>query len=118
MTTGPMMNSAVEQGLVLISDGVATLVTGCAHPGIDVMVEEAAAVAAAPVEMVVGGFHLLKETKKNALKTAERLRALGVERVAPSHCTGEKAVEALLKVFDDGFVESGIGKVIEIGERR
>jgi len=117
-TTGPIFNSTVEQGLVLIADGETALVTGCAHPGIDVMVEEAARASGATVQLVIGGFHLLKHSKRAAQRTAKKLRDLGVERVAPSHCTGKKAIEGLLKVFDDGFVESGLGHVIELGEGR
>ena len=75
-TTGPLFNSTVEQGLVLSANGETSLVTGCAHPGIDIMVEEAAEASGATVQLVVGGFHLLKHSKRAAHKTAEKLRVV------------------------------------------
>lgn len=42
----------------------------------------------------------------------EELQALGVRRVAPTHCTGEPAIAQFRAAFADNFIEAGAGAVI------
>jgi len=39
---------------------------------------------------------------------------LQVEKVAPSHCTGDLVREAFRKEYKENFIEYGVGKIIEI----
>lgn len=114
LTTGAMGSGELEQGLILAGHGGATLVTGCAHPGIIPMIKEAGRQAGGPIELVVGGLHLRRKPKKEVREIAEKMRKLGVRRVAPSHCTGEESVSVMADVFGEGFIESGLGKTISI----
>lgn len=41
-----------------------------------------------------------------------RLKALGVRRVAPTHCTGDTAGTLFTAVYGDRFQDSGTGRVI------
>jgi 7,8-dihydropterin-6-yl-methyl-4-(beta-D-ribofuranosyl)aminobenzene 5'-phosphate synthase len=38
-----------------------------------------------------------------------RFKALGVQRVGATHCTGEAAIGMFRKAFGGGFVELGVG---------
>ena len=51
-------------------------------------------------DRVLGGFHMFGMTAKRALKVAERLRKLGVEKVIPCHCTDSRGVWALGRLYD------------------
>jgi len=56
----------------------------------------------------MGGFHYPPTT------VAKELKKLGVKKVAPSHCTGEEAMKALEEEYQEDFIRSGVGKVIEV----
>jgi 7,8-dihydropterin-6-yl-methyl-4-(beta-D-ribofuranosyl)aminobenzene 5'-phosphate synthase len=108
-----MGDPIVEQALVLETrDGLAVL-TGCAHPDIGGIVELVRRQHKRKIRLVAGGFHLnsLDDTQFDAVVGA--LERNGVERIAPSHCTGERAIAALRSVWGDGFVEAGCGVRIE-----
>ena len=44
------------------------------------------------------------------------LKSLGVQKIGPTHCTGEKAIVQMKEAFGDGFVGMGVGQVIEVEE--
>ena len=58
--------------------------------------------------MVLGGFH------HPPLSCIKEFKELGVEKVAPSHCTGDLARGAFRKEYKENFIEYGVGKTIEI----
>jgi metal-dependent hydrolase (beta-lactamase superfamily II) len=38
----------------------------------------------------------------------------GSSKVAPRHCTGERAIARFAAEYGDGFVQAGVGRVIAI----
>ena len=42
------------------------------------------------------------------------LKKLGMQKVAPTHCSGDKAISMFQEAFGDGFVKLGVGGVVEI----
>jgi 7,8-dihydropterin-6-yl-methyl-4-(beta-D-ribofuranosyl)aminobenzene 5'-phosphate synthase len=62
--------------------------------------------------MVVGGFHLLHLSDDEVRKVIAELKELGVDRVAPTHCTGERAIEIFRQEYGDGFTRGGTGRVL------
>jgi 7,8-dihydropterin-6-yl-methyl-4-(beta-D-ribofuranosyl)aminobenzene 5'-phosphate synthase len=46
--------------------------------------------------------------------TIDRLKALGVAQVAPSHCTGARAIAMFRDAWGKDFLDSGCGAVIEL----
>jgi len=113
-STGELVASPVEQGLVIETARGIVVVTGCAHPGIVRMVERAVEVIDAEIELVVGGFHLLQYGESRVLRVIDQLRALGVGRACPTHCTGDDAIALFAREFGDDYVQGGVGRVIRM----
>ena len=116
-TTGELPGQpANEQALIVTTDRGLVVITGCAHPGIVNIVRRVREISGEKIRLVVGGFHLLQTPAGEVEKIAKELRTLGVERVAPSHCTGEAAIEIFKKEFGSDFEISGVGRVLRIQE--
>jgi 7,8-dihydropterin-6-yl-methyl-4-(beta-D-ribofuranosyl)aminobenzene 5'-phosphate synthase len=94
-------------------DGLA-LVVGCSHPGIDKIVQTAAAIDP-HIHIITGGFHLVVASDPDIDKIATGLRdTYKVEYVAPGHCTGEPAFAALKKAFGDHYLYAGLGTTVPL----
>lgn len=113
-TTGKIDGPVAEAGLVIQSENGLALITGCAHPDILHMSQEVARFFGRPPFLVLGGFHLLNASRKKILALAEGLEALGVRFIAPSHCTGDKAIGLLADLYEESFIPIGVGKVLEL----
>jgi 7,8-dihydropterin-6-yl-methyl-4-(beta-D-ribofuranosyl)aminobenzene 5'-phosphate synthase len=83
-----------EQVLVLEkNDGLAVIV-GCSHPGIVAIVETVKErFGDRSIALIAGGMHLRDTSESGIESIASDLKRLGVNRIAPSHCTGDRAVE-------------------------
>jgi uncharacterized protein YijF (DUF1287 family)/metal-dependent hydrolase (beta-lactamase superfamily II) len=111
-TTGEMGSAIIEQSLVIETSEGLVVITGCAHPGIVGIVSAAA--EGGDIGLVIGGFHLKDDSATEIDEVIADLQALGVKRVAPTHCTGDEARERFRAVFGDGFVPVGVGSVVRI----
>jgi 7,8-dihydropterin-6-yl-methyl-4-(beta-D-ribofuranosyl)aminobenzene 5'-phosphate synthase len=97
-------------------DGM-VIVVGCSHPGIDKIVEAAAAVNPR-IHFIVGGFHLAVSEDAEIQKMVRVLHeTFKVEYVAPGHCTGEPAFAAFKKRFGDRYLYVGLGTTITLGPK-
>lgn len=115
-TTGEVGTSIKEQALVVESCAGTLLVTGCAHPGIAEMIKAARSNTAGTVRRVMGGFHLGSSSAADIERIIAELKVLGVRHVGPCHCTGERAIQAFVNAFGDGFLQVGVGKRVEAQE--
>lgn len=113
-STGALGEAPVEQALVLDTAKGLVVVTGCAHPGIDQIARAAIRLTGKRIHLLMGGFHLLGADRVEIRALIARLQALGVERVAPSHCTGDEAIAQFRQRWGKDFVEGGLGAVIEL----
>jgi 7,8-dihydropterin-6-yl-methyl-4-(beta-D-ribofuranosyl)aminobenzene 5'-phosphate synthase len=113
-TTGEMGSGIIEQALVVQTSRGLVVVTGCAHPGISEMVVRAAEIGGDGVYLVLGGFHLGGASQARVEEIITEFRRLGVEKVAPSHCTGDNATRLFREAYGQDFIASGAGQVIEI----
>jgi 7,8-dihydropterin-6-yl-methyl-4-(beta-D-ribofuranosyl)aminobenzene 5'-phosphate synthase len=68
----------------------------------------------APVHLVMGGFHLKDHQRLEIAEIMQTFGRLGVEKVAPSHCTGDKAIGYFIENYGVRFVSSGVGKIIYV----
>lgn len=124
-TTGEMGRSLVEQALVLATGQGLVVITGCAHPGVVRMVERAKEVVneedlrlrSGQVYLVMGGFHLSVASTRAVRGVIADFRRLGVQKAAPCHCTGGRAIGMFAADYGEDFIEIGVGKVLEIKPR-
>jgi len=108
-TTGELYGPPKEQSLIIDSKKGLVIITGCAHPGIVNIVKKVEQLMKRnKVYLVLGGFH------HPPLSCIKEFRELKVERVAPSHCTGDLVRETFRKEYKEDFIEYGVGKIISI----
>lgn len=96
------------------SEGV-VLVVGCAHPGLEAIVAEAAKIDP-HIHFVAGGFHLVvaQDTVIDRV-TAALHDTFTVDYIAPGHCTGEPTFAAMQKAFGDRYLYAGLGTTLGLG---
>jgi 7,8-dihydropterin-6-yl-methyl-4-(beta-D-ribofuranosyl)aminobenzene 5'-phosphate synthase len=112
-TTGEVSGPIPEQALVISTADGLIIVTGCAHPGVVKIVEAAQALFPdQPVRLVMGGFHLLEMGTSQINAIIADLRALGVEQVAPTHCSGDLARLLFAEAYGEDYIEAGAGLVL------
>ncbi len=93
--------------------GLAVIV-GCSHPGVENILAAAAKVDP-HLYTVMGGFHLVLAPEAEVQRVALVLHdELGVDRVAPAHCTSELGFAVFLERFKDHFDRAGLGAVIPL----
>jgi len=113
-TTGELGRSIREQALVLETMKGLIVVTGCAHPGIANFTRRAKELYGGPIYLVMGGFHLLSAGDGTIGKIIGELQSLGVETVAPSHCTGDGARALFREAWGTNFLDGGLGSSIAV----
>ena len=113
-TTGEMGRDIPEQALVVKTESGLVIITGCAHPGIVAIVEQAQGMFADPLRLVIGGFHLGSKSKAEVDSILKDFRHMGVQQVAPCHCTGERAVTMFAAEYGEDFIQTGVGKIIQL----
>ena len=111
-STGELGDRVVEQSLVVETARGLVVLTGCAHPGVTQIVRRAA--EQGTVHLVMGGFHLEGASPAQVQEVIDELKELGVERVAPCHCTGTNAIAAFAEAFGPEFMQAGSGTVVLI----
>jgi 7,8-dihydropterin-6-yl-methyl-4-(beta-D-ribofuranosyl)aminobenzene 5'-phosphate synthase len=95
-------------------DGL-VLVVGCAHPGIENIVQAAASIDRR-IHLVIGGLHLVTANDADIAKTVTSLHdTWKVDYIAPGHCTGEATFAALRKAFGDHYLYAGLGTRLTVG---
>lgn len=115
-TTGSVGRQIHEQALVARTEKGLIVVTGCAHPGVDKIVEKVRALHEGDILLVMGGFHLQWATDCHVRRIIRTFRRLGVRYVAPTHCTGEKAQNLFRTHFGDRYLQVGVGKTIALAD--
>jgi 7,8-dihydropterin-6-yl-methyl-4-(beta-D-ribofuranosyl)aminobenzene 5'-phosphate synthase len=78
------------------------------------VVREAKRYLGKEVRLLIGGFHLQALSEGRLATIIAHLKALGVAQVAPSHCTGERAMALFRQAWGKDFLEGGCGAVIEV----
>jgi len=86
--------------------------TACSHAGVVNVLKHAQAMYGdVPLYAVLGGFHLSGETEKIIPETVEALGQFGLTAIAAGHCTGWRAMAALVAAFGDKTITpTAVGK--------
>jgi 7,8-dihydropterin-6-yl-methyl-4-(beta-D-ribofuranosyl)aminobenzene 5'-phosphate synthase len=110
--TGAMGGGIIlEQSIVLDTPKGLVVITGCAHQGVVAAVQKAKELLGKEVYIVFGGFHLLDLTDDQVLAIIQQLKDLGVKKVGPSHCTGDRAIQLFQEAWGPDFLQVGVGNV-------
>ncbi|HUX07209.1 MAG TPA: MBL fold metallo-hydrolase [Acidobacteriota bacterium] len=108
-TTGELTRPIPENGIYFRDQEGLVVVTGCAHPGIVEITARAKALSGISPYFVLGGFHLIQRSDEAVRKICADLKQIGVTKVFPTHCTGDKAREIFKEEFGNNFVAGGMG---------
>lgn len=110
-------SSPEEISLAINVEGVGTIIiTGCSHPGVENIVEEAAQSLGINPYLVIGGFHLLADSEHTINAIISELLELDVDKICPIHCTGETFRDCMEENFEDNFVNGCVGTTLVINE--
>lgn len=91
-----------ERGLVIL--------TGCAHSGVVNTVRCAQEISGVnKIHAILGGFHLAPAKDDEIERTIDEISELEPTMVAPSHCTGFKAIARFAERMPDQFVLGVVG---------
>jgi len=113
-TTDQVGSSIIEQALAVQTDAGWVVVTGCAHPGIVEMVRRAKEITAGEVTLVMGGFHLGSASERQIEQIIAEFRDMDVQRVAPCHCTGDRARRMFADAYGADCTLAGVGWVVRV----
>ncbi|MBW2984003.1 MBL fold metallo-hydrolase [Candidatus Woesearchaeota archaeon] len=98
-TTGIISNSMDEQSLILKTGRGLVILTGCAHPGVDKIIEKASELG--KIHAIIGGFH--------GFNKLEMLK--GIEFLAACHCT--EHLDGIKKMYPKTFRDISAGIVLK-----
>lgn len=113
-STGEMGHGIKEQSLLIDTFKGMVLVTGCAHPGILVVIKRAKTMARRNIYMVVGGWHLSSAGEREIKGIIDAFLTMGIQKVAPCHCTGDGAMAMFKSEYGENFITTGVGRIIKI----
>ena len=113
-STGEMGSAIKEQALIVDTPLGLIVITGCAHPNVADMAEQAKTYLGKNIYLLMGGFHLGGSSHAEIRTIIGRLKALGVKKVAPSHCTGDTAIRMFHDEWAGDFIEGGLGAIIKL----
>ncbi|MES1150958.1 MAG: MBL fold metallo-hydrolase, partial [Dongia sp.] len=89
--------------------------TACSHAGlINVLLHARAQFPDVPLYGVVGGFHLSGATEAIIPETVAALKQFDLKLIAAGHCTGWRALNALVSEFGSAVVPSAVGKIYRL----
>jgi 7,8-dihydropterin-6-yl-methyl-4-(beta-D-ribofuranosyl)aminobenzene 5'-phosphate synthase len=114
-STGEMscrfLNTTItEQIIILETDEGLIVITGCSHPGIETVINLVnVKFPGKTIKLLLGGFHLEKKTKEEIKLISDYLKESGVKAIAPSHCTGETAIEYFKNNWGVNYVQMFLG---------
>jgi 7,8-dihydropterin-6-yl-methyl-4-(beta-D-ribofuranosyl)aminobenzene 5'-phosphate synthase len=112
-STGEMDHGIKEQSLIINTSKGMTLITGCAHPGIIEIIKQAKTVARKDIYMVIGGWHLSSVGEREIKGIIEAFLRMGIQKVAPCHCTGDRALAMFKREYGENFIKAGAGSIIK-----
>lgn len=103
-----------EASLAIRTPEGLAVVVGCSHPGVELILAEAAKIDPR-LYTVTGGFHLVLTPVAEVRRVADILHDdLKLKRVAPGHCTSELGFAIFRAKFGARFDEAGLGAVLPL----
>ncbi len=107
---GDMPGYLNEQSLLVKVNSGVVVITGCAHPGIDYILDTCQSMfPGETVKLLMGGFHLLHDNQNQVSAHIQYLLQSNIGHISPSHCTGDEAIDAIKNAFGDKYLQGGVG---------
>lgn len=99
-----------------VKDKGVVVFTACSHAGVvNVLKHAQSCFPQVPLYAVTGGFHLAGGNEKIIAESIRDIGGFGLKLIAPGHCTGWRAVNALVNAYGDSIiVPSAVGKIFAI----
>jgi 7,8-dihydropterin-6-yl-methyl-4-(beta-D-ribofuranosyl)aminobenzene 5'-phosphate synthase len=116
LSTGQLGTTIKEQSLLVETSQGLVVITGCAHPGVVSIVSRAKELTGRQIHLVLGGFHLGGASEAEIGAIVDAFVEMGVEKVAPCHCSGDAARALFAEVYGDDFILTGAGSRLEVVE--
>jgi 7,8-dihydropterin-6-yl-methyl-4-(beta-D-ribofuranosyl)aminobenzene 5'-phosphate synthase len=90
--------------------------TACSHAGVvNVLRHAQSSFPSIPLHTVAGGFHLAGGNEKIIAESVRDIGTFGLKLIAPGHCTGWRALNALVTAHGDSIVTPlAVGKIFTI----
>jgi 7,8-dihydropterin-6-yl-methyl-4-(beta-D-ribofuranosyl)aminobenzene 5'-phosphate synthase len=104
-----------DQALVLnVRDRGLVIISGCSHAGvINVLLHAQRLTGETRIAGLIGGLHLTGGLFEARIEpTVQALRAAGIGRILPAHCSGWRAVHAIARAMPEAFVQSAVGTTV------
>jgi 7,8-dihydropterin-6-yl-methyl-4-(beta-D-ribofuranosyl)aminobenzene 5'-phosphate synthase len=96
--------------LINVKDKGLVIVAGCAHSGIINTVNHAREISGVDrVWAILGGFHLAPANDEEIQRTIDAIQELRPAMIAPTHCTGLKAISEFARQMPGAFVQGAVG---------
>lgn len=111
--TRPLHGPPYEHFLILHEDRGLIVLTGCFHPQPSVLKEVAERSGKKP-RVIVGGLHFSNAPQHILESAISVFREVGVEKIAPLHCTNERLIRLLENSGFDIVADSCCGGVFKV----
>jgi 7,8-dihydropterin-6-yl-methyl-4-(beta-D-ribofuranosyl)aminobenzene 5'-phosphate synthase len=103
-----------DQALWIATDQGLAVLLGCAHAGVANTLDHIRAITGnKSILAVVGGLHLSAAPESRIQATLQALRAAGVRRVTPLHCTGIAGASAIREAYGESGHPLRAGESLE-----
>lgn len=108
-------NFVDEQILIVSTERGTSVISGCAHTGIERAISKARELfPTKPFYALVGGFHLAAEPPQKLKAVLEQIISAGFKKVMPLHCTGENFMKMLAKEHPELYVHGEVGATLNL----
>jgi 7,8-dihydropterin-6-yl-methyl-4-(beta-D-ribofuranosyl)aminobenzene 5'-phosphate synthase len=116
MKDGQLLRDDLMDDLSLIVDGQegVAVILGCGHSGvINTLTQVQQMIGDVPINMVIGGIHLIDATEDRIDRTIRELGNFNIGKLALCHCTGMFAMIKLYEAFGDKVLFNHVGTQID-----
>ena len=111
---GWLYGPPIEEALAINVEGRGLVIlVGCSHPGVVNIVAKAKTDLGVKPHLILGGFHMGGASESTCRETIKRLIELGVEKIAPIHCSGDRIRSILEKEYPENWLKCHVGSIIE-----
>jgi 7,8-dihydropterin-6-yl-methyl-4-(beta-D-ribofuranosyl)aminobenzene 5'-phosphate synthase len=113
-STGTLQQVVPEQALCVETPEGTLVIVGCSHPGIVRILKKAKELSSGEIYLAFGGFHLGGYSREQIESIIKEIKALGVEKIGPTHCTGDAAIAMFKEAWGQNYVPMGVGKQLRL----